>query len=80
VPTPVLIEFVIFISGGALDALCSRTSRVFATALSPLVLLRLSATPLVTQRFIVGPSEIKFMIIPHMMDEKIPRIIDLVWT
>lgn len=47
--------------------------RVFAAALSP-VLLRLSVTPLVTRRFMVGPSEIKSAVIPHTMDSKLGKV------
>lgn len=47
--------------------------RVLATALSP-VLLRLSVTPLVTRRFIVGPSEIKSAVIPHTMDSRLGKV------
>lgn len=75
-----LIEFVIFISGGTLDALYPCTSRVFATALSSSVLLRLSVTPSVTRRFTVGPSGIKFAVIPHDGRKSSVEIIDSVWT
>jgi len=46
---------------------------VFAAALSP-VLLRLSVTPLVTRRFIVGPSEIKPAVIPRTMDSRLRKV------
>ena len=46
---------------------------VFAAALPP-VLLRLSVTPLVTRRFIVGPSEIKSAVIPHTMDPRLGKV------
>lgn len=47
--------------------------RVFAAALSP-ALLRLNVTPLVTRRFIVGPSEIKSAVMPHAMDSRLGKV------